>query len=350
MFSLENTTPFCQHLPDLPTYHHVTELNLSNHQLTRIDYFPFEHFPNIRTLDLSYNQLMFINPDWSKTFENRIEHFNLRQNKLQTLLFLKDFKYLKTLNITENLLGPNERVLALDMCPTIEQWIDSTQEQIEHDRIRLARFIQIIDQIEDNQEKEELISELRLSPSGNYFLEKRMKNSNGEFQDLTKDFTRAMKIEEGTVDPFQPIKFLRAHHQSNDDLIDTAVHMCAFEPNTDRHILATCGGRKVCLIDCQTCEITHLFEVSSLRASTNRKIKQKTNAKDYFSCLCWMEIDSLKILAIGATNGHIYLLSPSHNLMFGHLELSVDNYHQEIEISFRLFLEFIDQLSNMACK
>ena len=313
MFSLENATLSCQHLPDLPTYHHVTELNLSNHQLTRIDYFPFEHFPNIRTLDLSYNQLTFINPDWSKTFENRIEYLNLRQNKLQTLLFLKDFKYLKTLNITENLLDHNERGLAVDICPTIEQFIDdSIQESIGHDRIQL---IQTIDQIENKQDKEELISQLQLPPLGNHFLE---------------NFTRAIKIEEEeeeeeeTKDPFQPMKFLRAHHQSNDDLINTSVHMCAFEPNTTRHILATCGGTKVCLIDCESCEITHLFEVSSLRASTNRKIKQKTNIKEYFSCLCWMEIDSLKILAIGATNGHIYLLSPSNNLMFGHLELSVN--------------------------
>lgn len=306
MFSLESPSVSCQHLPDFPTYHHVTELNLSNHQLTRIDYFPFEHFPNLRTLDLSYNQLTFINPDWSKTFENRIENLNLHQNNLQTLLFLKDFKYLKTLTITGNLLEPNEQVLALDICPTIEHLIDHDQDQIENER---------------------------------------MEKSNEDFQNLTNDFTRTMKIEDELKYPFRPIKFLRAHHQSHDDLINTSVHMCAFQPNTSHPILATCGGTKACLIDCHTCEITHLFEVSTLRASTtstNRKFKQKINAKEYFSCLCWMEIDGLQILAIGATNGHIYLLSPSNNLMFGHIELSVNNHSRKFKISFLLFVEFIN--------
>jgi hypothetical protein len=88
--------------------------------------------------------------------------------------------------------------------------------------------------------------------------------------------------------------------------------MCAFEPNTINPILATCGGQKVCFIDCHSCEITHLFEVSSLRS-------RKT--KEYFSCLCWIEIEDLKILAVGATNGHIYLLSSKHKLMFGQIEL-----------------------------
>ena len=287
MFSLDNATLACQHLPNLPTYHHLTELNLSNYGLNQIDYFPFEHFPNIRTLDLSYNQLTFINPDWSKAFENSIECLNLRHNKLQKLLFLKDFKHLKTLNITENSLGHNERILALDICPTIEHLINDDQEQIEDDR-----------------GKQEMISQLQLSPLGNHF-------------------NRAMKIEEQWEYPFQPVKFLRAHHQSKDDLINTSVHMCAFEPNTTRDVFATCGGTKVCLVDCHIGEITHLFEVSSLRSSTNRKLKQKTNTKEHFSCLCWMEIEDLKILAVGATNGHIYLLSPSYNLMFGHIELPV---------------------------
>lgn len=323
MFSLDNATLSCQHLPNLPTYHHLTELNLSNYQLTQIDYFPFEHFPNIRTLDLSYNQLTFINPDWSKAFENSIEYLNLRHNKLQTLLFLKDFKHLKTLNITKNSLGPNERILILDICPTIEHLIDDDEEQIEDNRRKLQIVIQTIDQKGCDRDRQELISQLQSSPLGNYFLEKRMKTSCAEVQNLTNDFHRVVKIEEQWEYPFQPVKFLRAHHHSNDDLVNTSVHMCAFEPNTSRDVLATCGGTKVCLIDCCTGEITHLFEVSTLRSSTNRKVKQKTNTKEHFSCLCWMEIEDAKILAIGATNGHIYLLSPSHNLMFGHIELSV---------------------------
>jgi len=43
--------------------------------------------------------------------------------------------------------------------------------------------------------------------------------------------------------------------------------MCAFEPNTSKNILATCAGQKVCFIDCDTCEVTHIYEVSSLRST-----------------------------------------------------------------------------------
>jgi hypothetical protein len=131
---------------------------------------------------------------------------------------------------------------------------------------------------------------------------------------------------------FQPIKFLHSHQQSNDDLTTISIHMCAFEPNTTKNNLATCGGQKVCFIDCSTCEITHLFEVNKL-ISTNRKIKDKNRRinKEYFSCLCWIEIENLnenlKILAVGATNGHIYLLSPKWNIMFGHIELPVSNFN-----------------------
>jgi hypothetical protein len=60
-----------------------------------------------------------------------------------------------------------------------------------------------------------------------------------------------------------------------------------------------------------------------------RKLKEKngvTNA-EYFSCLCWMEMsegdENFKILAVGATNGHIYLLSYKYKIMFGHIELPV---------------------------
>jgi len=319
MLSSENN---CPHFSNLSTYDYLTELNLSNLQLTKIDLFPFEHFPHIRSLDLSSNQLIFINPDWSKSFENSIEYLNLSQNKLETLLFLKDFKYLKTLNITDNLLRNHERFLSLDMCPTIEHLIDFDQEQIENDRLKLQQLLRSIEHLESDQdrqmmmdiiEKQEIFSQFHLSPLGNYFIEKK----------LIQDFDRSMNIQGKSKNRFQPIKFLRSHHQSNKDLITTSVHMCAFEPNTINHILATCGGQKVCFIDCQTCEITHLFEVSTLRSTTMRK--NKTATKEYFSCLCWIEINDLKILAVGATNGHIYLLSPKHKLMFGHIELPVND-------------------------
>ena len=43
------------------SYHQITELNLSNLQLIKIDTFPFEYLPKLISLDLSYNQLTTIN-------------------------------------------------------------------------------------------------------------------------------------------------------------------------------------------------------------------------------------------------------------------------------------------------
>jgi len=330
----------CKRLSSLSSYHQLTELNLSNLQLIKIDLFPFEQFPKLHSLDLSSNQLIFINPNWSKSFKNSIKYLNLSHNKLETLLFLKDFKYLKTLNITENLLRNNERFLSLYICPTIEHLIDFDQEQIQNDRLKLDQLLLLTEtKINDCRqsiikiiEKQEIFSQFHLSLLGNYFIDQLSFQSKQNLKTfLTEDFNLSINIKEKSKIFFQPIKFLRSHQQSNDDLLNISIHMCAFQPNTSNHILATCGGQKVCFIDCDTCEITHLFEVSTLPSTTmsmNRKIKDKNRIikKEYFSCLCWIEIEDLKILAVGATNGYIYLLSPKWKLMFGHIELPVSDF------------------------
>ncbi|CAF4380050.1 unnamed protein product, partial [Adineta steineri] len=131
----------CKHLSTITSYEQLTELNLSNLKLLKIDRFPFEQFPKLKSLDLSSNQLISINIDWSKTYLNSIEYLNLSSNKLETLLFLKDFKYLKLLNITENLLRNNERFLSLYICPTIEHLIDFNQEQIYNDQIKYNQLL-----------------------------------------------------------------------------------------------------------------------------------------------------------------------------------------------------------------
>ncbi|CAF3042979.1 unnamed protein product [Rotaria sp. Silwood2] len=59
------------------SYNQITELNLSNLQLIKIDSFPFEYLPKLISLDLSYNQLISINYDWSKSHENFIEFSTL---------------------------------------------------------------------------------------------------------------------------------------------------------------------------------------------------------------------------------------------------------------------------------
>lgn len=344
MLSSENKYLSCKHFQNLSSYDHLTELNLSNLQLIKIDSFPFEQFPNLNSLNLSSNQLTFINPDWSKSFQNSIKYLNLSHNQLKTLLSLKDFQHLKTLNITKNSLQNNERFLSLYICPTIEHLIDNDQEQIHRDRLKLDQLLYLIetknDYLTDEYypsiikliEKFEIFSEFHLSPLGNYFLEKiNISQSKQTFKTyLTEDFKCSIDLNESLKNFFQPIKFFHSHQQSNDDLLNVSVHMCAFEPNTSKNILATCGGHKVCFIDCDTCEITHLFEVSilpSIKISINRKTKNKIMNKEYFSCLCWIEIEDLKILAVGATNGFIYLLSQKYKLMFGHIPLPVKYFY-----------------------
>ena len=61
------------------SYNQITELNLSNLQLIKIDSFPFEYLPKLTSLDLSYNQLVSINFDWSILNHNIIE--KLSHNK-----------------------------------------------------------------------------------------------------------------------------------------------------------------------------------------------------------------------------------------------------------------------------
>ncbi|CAF0810307.1 unnamed protein product [Adineta ricciae] len=356
------------------SYHQITDLNLSNLQLIQIDSFPFEHLPKLVSLDLSYNQLTVINPDWSKAKENFIEKLNVSHNKLETLLFLRDFKHLKSLNITENLLRNNERFLSLQLCPTLEQLTDANRNQIDDDQLKLDQWLQIIETKIDrlwamsyydkykqelpNEKNQQVVKKLiedfrhatikiierqpdfnqaHLSPLANYLITKKIDelcSSPPKLQakksfktHLTAEFNDVMDIKTH----FEPIKFLRCHQASENDLTTVSVRMGLFEPNTTQNIFATCGGQKVCFIDCDICEVTHLYEVAALRSTTMatpaRKLRDKsgTTSNEHFSCLCWLEIadgkENHKVLAVGATNGHIYLLSHKHKLMFGHIEL-----------------------------
>ena len=277
-------------------------------------------------------------------------------NQLETLLFLKDFKDLKILNLTENRLHNHERYLSLYLCSTIEHLIDLNEEQIHNDQLKLKQLLEFIEtnmqhlcsllyhdkdkhfrqSIIKIIENEQQFSQFHLSTIGKYLIEKMIdefcSKSKQSFKTyLTDDFNHSVNIYEDKKILFEPIKFLHCHHHSNDDMTTIPIQMCAFEPNTSNNILATCGGRKVCFINCDTCEITHLFEVDTLRSIKISKLKDKNRIKniEHFSCLCWIEIEynneNLKILAVGATNGHIYLLSPKWKLMFGHIELLVSS-------------------------
>lgn len=354
------------------SYQQITDLNLSNLQLIQIDSFPFEHLPKLRSLDLSYNQITSINIDWSKSTENFIENLNLSHNRLETLLFLKDFKHLKSFNITGNLLRHTERFLSLALCPTLEHLIDGNTDQFEDDQLKFDQWCQILDTKivrlwsasyyekyqqelihEKNQhiakklledfrhatmkifEKQSQFSQMHLSPLANHLLNQKLEQitsskctSKPTFKThLTEEFTQLMETKASF---FEPMKFIRCHQTSDQDLQTIAIRMAAFEPNTSKNIIATCAGHKVCFTDCDTGEVTHLYEVAALRST--RKIKEKTAPiSEHFSCLCWMEIpvgeENFKLTAVGATNGHIYLLSYIHKIMFGHIELPVSHLH-----------------------
>lgn len=73
---------------------------------------------------------------------------------------------------------------------------------------------------------------------------------------------------------YDPLHFIRCHAKDNDaGDSETKVWRCLFEPNPLRpeettHVVATCGGECVCLINCATGKVMkrfkHMEEVSSL--------------------------------------------------------------------------------------
>ena len=390
----------------LPTasYQNITELNLSNLQLIRIDSFPFGHLPRLISLDLSFNQLVSIQADWASGQRPAIEKFNLSHNKLETLFFLKDFQALKWINLTENLLRVNERFLLFSLSPQLEHLIDANQDQLDDEQLKYDQWCQLMETkidrlwamsyydkyqqelknpsiakklLDDFRQsmvkiisKQANFSQITHSPLANHLFAKKIDqlSSSSPVQTsapitrrstfkthLTSEFNQLLEKKP----MFQAKKFLRCHHQTETNLLTTPVRMCAFEPNSSESNLATCGGQKVCFVDCSTGEVTHIYQVPILRSMAmpiGRKIKDKTSGNgEYFSCLCWMEVElageMMKLLAVGASNGHIYLLSPKWKVMFGHLEISVRrkrSFSLDDRVKKRKCLECIDQLFDMA--
>ena len=84
------------------------------------------------------------------------------------------------------------------------------------------------------------------------------------------------------------------------------------------------------------------------------KEKTRVATAEHFSCLCWIEVpdaaEKVNVLAVGATNGHIYLLSPKWKVMFGHIELPVSDTDDRRATTqwFSSSLEFIGELFDMA--
>lgn len=358
------------------SYQQVTKLNLSNLQLVKIDVFPFKSLPNLVSIDFSYNQLVSIDIEWARDQPNAIENLNFSHNKLETFLFVKDFRDLKSLNITENLLKTrNERFLLLQLCPKLESLIDANDNQYEDDQLRLDQWNQlmeskidrlwvmsynekyrqetkpsiakkILDEFRHSMfkiiEKHENFFQIHLSSVANYVIDKKIEELSTTTTTtsatpttrttrrtlrthLTSEFSQLCD----TKSNLELYKYIRCHQHDENDLNNVAVRMAAFEPSVEKPLLATCGGEKVCFIDCQTGDVTHIYEVANLRSTVNtgRKIKDKAPInlpKEYFSCLCWIQSHEHRVLAVGASNGHVYLISAQHKLMFGHIEFAVN--------------------------
>jgi len=360
----------------LPTssYQNLTDLNLSNLQLIRIDSFPFGHLSRLISLDLSFNQLVSIDANWTVGQKVSIEKFNLSHNKLETLLFLKDFHSLKFLNVTENLFRVNERFLLFSISPQLETLIDANRDQLDDEQLKYDQWCQLIETkidrlwavsyyekyrqelqnpsiakklLDDFRQsmvkilcKQQNFSQIHSSPLANEFFTKKIEQLCSSPIQSSAPITRRSTFKTHLTSEFSQLmenkrnfiakKFLRCHHQTETNLLTTPVKMCVFEPNSNESILATCGGQKLCFINCSTGEVTHVYQVPILRSTAmpiGRKFKEKANGNvEFFSSLCWMEIENegemMKMVAVGATNGHIYLVSPKWKVMFGHLEIS----------------------------
>ena len=345
-------------LPPPIGYQQLTVLNLSNLQLTHIDSFPLGCFPKLKNLDLSCNQLKTISPDWAKGTNNFIECLNLSFNKLETLIFLKDFHFLRQLDTTENNLKKNERFLSLYLCSTIETLIDSKENIIEIDRLTLTNYFDDFQMDFDRFRStlqnnignvEELFKEffrsllkkncessctpmfVEFSPSEIYFLKNQFylhykSFERNQFQStistqLIEDWTRSLNLNDQCC---QLKSLIHCHHHSDESLTSTPVWMSTFESNSNENILVTCGGKKVSWTNCDTGEVTHLFELSTKRSLIDGKKQKKSTTMEYFSSICYIEIaETLKIIAVGSNSGIVYLLSSKWKLMFGRIELPV---------------------------
>lgn len=71
---------------------------------------------------------------------------------------------------------------------------------------------------------------------------------------------------DATMIDYDPLHFIRCHAKDNDaGDSETKVWRCLFEPNPLRpeettHVVATCGGECVCLINCATGKVMKRFK------------------------------------------------------------------------------------------
>uniref|UniRef100_A0A2H8TMA1 Leucine-rich repeat and WD repeat-containing protein 1 n=1 Tax=Melanaphis sacchari TaxID=742174 RepID=A0A2H8TMA1_9HEMI len=117
--------------------------------------------------------------------------------------------------------------------------------------------------------------------------------------------------------------FLRCHSKTDSDSADvsTQVWYAAFEPSSKSHLVATCGGNKVCVIDVETGVVQYRY----------------TYPKGLLYTLSWSTAcPRNNILATGGTNNTIVLIDLSANLAYLHYSLPQGN-SKKIFISSILF-------------
>ncbi|XP_027841603.1 leucine-rich repeat and WD repeat-containing protein 1-like [Aphis gossypii] len=116
--------------------------------------------------------------------------------------------------------------------------------------------------------------------------------------------------------------FLRCHSKTNNDSADvsTQVWYAAFEPSRKSHLVATCGGNKVCVIDVKTGVVEFRY----------------TYSKGLLYTLSWSTAcPSNNILATGGTNCTIVLIDLKTHKAYLHYSLPQAN--KKIFISSILF-------------
>ncbi|XP_005110148.1 leucine-rich repeat and WD repeat-containing protein 1 [Aplysia californica] len=114
-----------------------------------------------------------------------------------------------------------------------------------------------------------------------------------------------------SLDDYAPTLFIRCHNQKDDD-DETKIWKCAFEPslenpNETTNLLATCGGKTVCIIDVNTEQVLKRF----------RDIDKNEN----FYTLAWTTIEAsskkkVNILAVAGEGATIKLIYPNQLLMY----------------------------------
>uniref|UniRef100_A0A3Q2YJ18 Leucine-rich repeat and WD repeat-containing protein 1 n=1 Tax=Hippocampus comes TaxID=109280 RepID=A0A3Q2YJ18_HIPCM len=142
---------------------------------------------------------------------------------------------------------------------------------------------------------------------------------------MTNDDLRLTPRKKSRCDPsapsspvrLQPLHVLQCHSkQDNSDDFSTQLWACAFQPQLGGHLVATCGGDSLCVIDCETGMVMK---------------KYKVTGEEFFS-LAWSTVlmsrgggasaQPCSILAAGGKRGLVKLIHPRCNVAYGEFRAS----------------------------